>query len=397
MLNKAIKKIYLKQNVYVAALERLRFLFDEFENVMVSISGGKDSTVVLELSLIVAKEKGRLPLDVMFLDQEAEYQNVIDYVREIADRPEVNMHWLQMPFTIGNNTNAEQPFLNAWYPEEKSEWMRPQEPDAITKNIYGAIRFIDIFDKFLKVHYNKEPAIYIAGVRCEESPTRQNSLTYAPTYKHVTWGKKLSTKDQYNFYPLYDWSISDIWKAIHDNKWSYCPIYDYLYQRGIPIKNMRVSSLIHETAIKALYELQEIEPETWVKLQQRVVGVNTVGQMKNEFQTVKELPYMFKDWKDYRDYLLENLIVDEKQKKLYAKKFAAMDELYCDLVNPKQMYKVQIKTILKNDYDMTSLAQFDNHPDIISYKKWKKGTGFILSTKQIPEWAELPDRQRMQQ
>jgi predicted phosphoadenosine phosphosulfate sulfurtransferase len=62
-------KIYLEQNVYDAALERTRFLFDEFENIMVCISGGKDSTIVYNLCKIIAKEKNRLPLKVLFVDQ----------------------------------------------------------------------------------------------------------------------------------------------------------------------------------------------------------------------------------------------------------------------------------------------------------------------------------------
>jgi predicted phosphoadenosine phosphosulfate sulfurtransferase len=52
-------KIYNKQNVYDAALERIRYIYDEFPNIIVAFSGGKDSTVILELSLIVAKEKNR--------------------------------------------------------------------------------------------------------------------------------------------------------------------------------------------------------------------------------------------------------------------------------------------------------------------------------------------------
>jgi hypothetical protein len=52
-------------NVFDAALDRIRWLFDEFDNqVMVCNSGGKDSTVVLELALMVAKERACLPLHV---------------------------------------------------------------------------------------------------------------------------------------------------------------------------------------------------------------------------------------------------------------------------------------------------------------------------------------------
>ena len=70
-------KIFLKQSVWDAALERIDYVFNEFDEVVVSFSGGKDSTVILEMALIVAKEHGRLPLTVMWLDQEAEWEAVV--------------------------------------------------------------------------------------------------------------------------------------------------------------------------------------------------------------------------------------------------------------------------------------------------------------------------------
>ena len=43
-------KEYLKQNVYEALQERLKYLFEEFDNIYVSFSGGKDSGLLLEVT-----------------------------------------------------------------------------------------------------------------------------------------------------------------------------------------------------------------------------------------------------------------------------------------------------------------------------------------------------------
>lgn len=53
--------IYLQNNVFDEALERLRMIFDGHDDVIVSMSGGKDSTVLFRMALMVAQERGRLP------------------------------------------------------------------------------------------------------------------------------------------------------------------------------------------------------------------------------------------------------------------------------------------------------------------------------------------------
>ena len=47
---------YLEKNVYEALQERLKFLFEEFDNIYVSFSGGKDSGLLLNLVLDYRKK-----------------------------------------------------------------------------------------------------------------------------------------------------------------------------------------------------------------------------------------------------------------------------------------------------------------------------------------------------
>ncbi len=44
-------KTYLNKDVHAAFLERMDYVFSEFENIYVSFSGGKDSGVLLNLTL----------------------------------------------------------------------------------------------------------------------------------------------------------------------------------------------------------------------------------------------------------------------------------------------------------------------------------------------------------
>tara|TARA_Y100000385_G_scaffold45804_1_gene42491 strand:+ start:2792 stop:3964 length:1173 start_codon:yes stop_codon:yes gene_type:complete len=368
-------KIYLKQNVWDAALERIEHIFDEFDDVVVSFSGGKDSTVTFQLAMMVAERRNRLPLKVMFLDQEAEWQNVIDYVRDVMTDLRVDPMWFQMPIRMTNSTSNDQHFLHCWTEGDDEDWMRPKEDFAITENIYGTDRFFDLFPAIMKHHWPNKKLAVLAGVRAEESPARLAGLTTAATYKWITWGKAVDKKvGQYNFYPLYDWSYTDIWKSIHEHGWQYAKAYDYFYQYGISPTKMRVSNLHHETAVHQLFYLQEIERDTWNKLTKRLEGINQARHMtKEDMFQAKKLPYMFKDWKEYRDHLLVNLVTDQSYQDAMRKRFHAMDEKYGLMKDVSKLHKVHIATVLAQDIDFTKCSNFEQNPYAITYRRWRRG------------------------
>lgn len=370
-------KIYKKQNVWDAALDRIRWLFDEFDNVICNVSGGKDSTVVFHLCLQVAREKGRLPLKTLFLDQEAEWQATIDVITETMHHPDVEPIWLQIPIKLFNATSSTDHWLMCWNPDDEENWMRPKDPVSIGENTFGTDRFTDIFKAYLKTKYPNESVVNIAGVRAEESPRRLLGLTAYPTYKGRTWGKKLDEKaGQYDFYPIYDWSYTDVWKAINDNNWTYNKVYDIQYQYGIPVQNMRVSNLHHETAVTALYYMQEAEPDTWVKLTSRLGGIDTAGKLTKDAFTVKELPFMFKDWAEYRDYLLEHLVLDEEWRKGFRKVFARHDKTYGEL--GRAMYRAHIASILTNDWEHIKLKNFEETAACVAIRKKAEGIEWFV-------------------
>jgi len=369
-------KYYSKNNVYEEAINRIEFLFDEFEEVIVGFSGGKDSTVTLHLALEVAEKRNRLPLKVLFIDQEAEWQGTIDYVKKVMYDKRVEPLWFQMPIVITNNASTEHRYSNCWDPEKKDEWLHPQDKISITENVYNCDRFHDLFKAILKVDFKDKKTCYLAGVRTQEAPKRLMSLTSGLTYKHITYGKQLTKAlGHYTFYPIYDWEISDIWKYIYDNNVEYNKIYDEMYKHGVTINNMRISNLHHETSIQALLLVQEIEPKTWNKISSRIAGSNSIKHLKeNAFSCPKELPPMFKSWKEYFYHLKDNLINEQKYKDQLIKRIDGINKFMINQIIEDDIYRNGIKTILSSDWDFTKMINFTTSPNFQSLKHYVNGT-----------------------
>tara|TARA_R110000803_G_scaffold71803_1_gene135173 strand:- start:1364 stop:2536 length:1173 start_codon:yes stop_codon:yes gene_type:complete len=368
-------KFYSNTNVYDAAIKRMEYLFDEFEEVIVGFSGGKDSTVTLHLALEIAEKRNKLPLKVLFIDQEAEWQGTIDYVKKIMYDKRVEPLWFQMPIVITNNASTEHRYSYCWDKEKQNSWLHKKDPISIKENIYNTERFHDLFGAILKVDFKDKKTCYLAGVRTQEAPKRLMSLTSALTYKDITYGKKLNEKlGHYTFYPIYDWEIKDVWKYIYDNKIEYCKIYDEMYKHGVSINNMRISNLHHETSIQNLLLVQEIEPKTWNKISSRVAGSNAIKHLKGDaFKCPKELPYMFKDWQEYAMHLSDNLISEDIYRQKLLKQIKSIDKYIINDLIKTDVYRTMINTILSSDWDFTKLINFTTGQYFNTVKKFVDG------------------------
>lgn len=363
--------------VFDAALDRIRWLYDEFgaERIVVGSSGGKDSTAVVELALIVARERDALPLKVAWLDQECEFEATVRYQRWMADRPEIDFRWYQIPFRLSNSTNLDNPWLNVW--GEGEEWVRDKEPDAIVENTFrkpdGSV--VDRFGQLLSETGVEAGGIKMTGIRAEESPARRLSTTFSTSYKWLTWSVGMSSMsgqetDCYRFQPIYDWKYSDVWKAIHDNGWKYNTHYDSLYRHGISTRNMRVSNYHHESALESLTFLQEIEPQTWERATRRLAGISTYGQLGKD-QYPESLPYMFKSWHEYMEHLIENL-APERSKPIFRAYYPRL-LASCKGESEADICRQIVNSIIGNDLDATHVHNFEIGSDRRKYERTSRG------------------------
>ena len=100
-------------DVLEAAQKRINFIFDNYDNISLSFSGGKDSTALFHLINTEATKRNRKFM-LYFQDQEAEYQGTIDFVEWAMTQPNIIPLWYQVPIFMTNAASQQQLFLWAW-------------------------------------------------------------------------------------------------------------------------------------------------------------------------------------------------------------------------------------------------------------------------------------------
>jgi predicted phosphoadenosine phosphosulfate sulfurtransferase len=121
---------------------------------------------------------------------------------------------------------------------------------------------------------------------------------------------------------------------------------------------MRVSNVHHETAVWSLFVLQEIEPKTYERLVARIQGIDMAGKMGIADYFPSELPSMFGSWKEYRDYLLENLITNAEHRASFYKSFGKSELDMGEKAESSGLYRAHVSSIMCNDWMGGKLANF---------------------------------------
>lgn len=369
-----LRQVYVDKDVRAAAQERISYIFDEFENIIVSVSGGKDSTVLCWLTLQEAHKRGR-KIGIFFIDEEVVYQSTIDQITWLMNLyPENTTRlWLQFPFRLTNATSVEEGQLICWEEGKHKIWMRskvpysiqhkpwPKEAETVRDKNKG-FGFYDVIENFQAQRKN---TAFLVGLRAVESPNRFRAVSKHPGYKDVYWCTKCGGEGSASFYPLYDWNFHDIWKFIYDNNIRYSKIYDYQFKKGMSIQEIRVSSLIHEKSFKSLVELPEFEPKTYDRLTKRIKGIqvgNLYGKDKKLLRC-QSLPKNYKSWREYRDFLLETY-PDESKKWIFEKRFARyLDNNY--------VARQECRQLILNDYENNLPVDNDIDPREKTIAKWR--------------------------
>lgn len=310
-------KNYIDKNVYDLAQERLNYIFDEFENVYVSFSGGKDSGCLLNMAIDIARARKRR-LGVLFIDLEAFYQKTIEFIERMinSNLDVLDPYWVCLPMESPNSLSYLEPTWIWWDKEKKDIWVRPMPTNKWVINednnpfdFYKKNMPFEEFIKYFGNWYGKGgKTACLIGIRTDESLNRFRAIVAdKETYK----GKIYSTFVQnqtYNFYPLYDWSVEDDWTYNGKFGKDYNKLYDLFYKAGVSIHKMRVDEPFGNEAKAGLNMFRVIEPQTWQRVVNRVSGANfgCIYQGNKIMSAKHQLPKNH-TWKSYTEFLLSTL------------------------------------------------------------------------------------------
>ena len=261
-----------RKNVYELTLERIDTIFNEFDNVYVSFSGGKDSAVMLNLCIdYMRRHHIARKLGVFHMDYEVQYEETTRYIDRVfaANKDLLEIYRVCVPFKVTTCT---------------SRYHR----------LKGANRTCCLVGIRTQESYNRWRTIY-AGKRTSQ-------------YRNLVWTCR-NSPDIYNAYILYDWLTTDIWTANGRFGWDYNRLYDLFYQAGVPLEKQRVASPFISAAQENLALYRAIDPDTWGKMICRVNGVNFTGIYGSSSAVARyraKLPPGH-TWESYMYFLLSTL------------------------------------------------------------------------------------------
>jgi len=206
-------RTYKSMNVYDAANERIKFVFDNFERVYVSFSGGKDSGILLNLVIdYVRRNSIDRKVGVQIMDNEANYSYSLEFMHRIlqANRDILDIYWCCLPITLPCTVSSYDVDWQCWGEKDKSRWIRPMPEEDYIVNLENHpfdwfeedMNYDHFWDGFAEWYSQGETCANMIGIRTQESLNRFRAIMNEnkKTMKGRMWTKK-NTEHTYNCYP----------------------------------------------------------------------------------------------------------------------------------------------------------------------------------------------------
>lgn len=388
------KKIYIDKSVIASSQKRIEKIFDSFERIYISYSGGKDSTVMTHLVMAEAKKRG-VKVGLLIIDLEAQYNETIKHITEMCEtyKENIDLHWFCGELLLRNGVSDFEPKWTCWDSEKENIWVRKKPKLASELSQYDfyvpKMEFEEFMVLFGKWYSQGKLCAGFIGIRSDESLHRYRAITSEKkglTFNGYKWTTKIG-HNLFNVYPIYDWRTEDIWIFHLKNKeLGYNKIYDLMTRAGVKFSNQRLCQPFGDDQKKGLWLYHLLEPMTWYKLLNRVSGVNSgalyvheKGNMTGAGDVTKPIDHT---WESYVNFLLKSLPLKMQNhyKERFIKFIAGWKQRGYDKIPDEAPHDLEIKCwapswkrmarcILRNDYYCKGLGQ--TQPLSEAYEKFK--------------------------
>ena len=256
----ARQKGFIETNVYEEAKKRIHHIYDTHDHINVAYSGGKDSTVILNLVWEVAQERGLDSIDAHHRDEELNPGLILDNVKYYYDQPWCNMTWYALPkhgsfFCLGITKQ-----ITYWDTSGEREWLRPKPEWAETMNDRTEVLGRHGYDQIITDRYPKGKVAIINGIRAEESLVRYRSVVNKLHDNYIVSSSLDRTRLAK---PIYDWMENDVFKYFYDNNLRYSAWYEQQLWSG---DGLRVAPPLIAESMKTIDKWAQMDPEFYNRL-----------------------------------------------------------------------------------------------------------------------------------
>lgn len=387
-------KKYLDFNVLEGARERISFVFDNFEKIYISFSGGKDSTVMLHLVMDEAIKRKK-KIGVLFIDLEGQYRITIEHIQRCYElyAKHIEPFWCCLPIHLRNAVSVYETHWICWEKSKEKAWIRDLPPQCISDESFfpffrQGMEFEEFVPEFGEWYGKGKSTACFVGIRTDESLNRYRTLASLTkeTFEGNLWTTKVR-ENLYNIYPLYDWRTEDLW-AYHGKNPDrlFNGLYDLMWKAGLTIHQMRICQPYGDDQRRGLWLFHLIEPETWARVVARVNGANSGALYVQETGNITGYRRVSKPeghtWRSFARLLVNSM--PPKTKEHYENKILIFrkwwesrgykdgipDEADYDMEAKKMApsWRRVVKSLLRNDYWCKGMS-FTQHKSE-AYKKY---------------------------
>jgi predicted phosphoadenosine phosphosulfate sulfurtransferase len=395
-------------DVLTAARQRIAQAFDVAERAYVSFSGGKDSTVELDLVMAEAVKRGRT-VGVLFVDLEAQYEHTIAHIERCYERyaEHIEPYWVALPLNLRNAVSQYEPQWMCFDPDRKKDWVRKPPKMAITDEDYfpffrRRMEFEQFVPEFAEWYAGGKNTVCFVGIRTQESLNRWRSIasTVKQRVNNWPWSTRKS-EHAWNAYPIYDWQTEDIWTYHAQTPEMPCNrIYDLMHRAGLTIHQARICQPYGDDQRRGLWLFHLLEPQTWAKVVARVNGANQGALYAQERGNILGMHKVTRPeghtWESFANMLLDSM--PELTAEHYRNKIATFirwwwhrgfedgipDEADAGLEAARKTpsWRRICKTLLRNDYWCKGLSFSQQNGKESSYARYK-----AIMTKRRTQWG----------